>query len=133
MEDYYYTKDNLGEGQTKDRIQYFQEKAYESGMTQSQVKWLTGMVDHESAGSWDENIKNHTAKEHSVGIAQWNLYAGRKAPSTFEAQVDLVIEELGARFKNETIESAIGHHNMPNWDSNPVYVGKVRKAMEQFN
>lgn len=115
----------------QNKIREANRRFYEIGMTEEQVKWTIALIDHESAGTWSETIKGD--KGCSTGIAQWNACAGRKAPPTYEEQVKLIGDEMLAKYKEFTIEVAVGKHNAPAWNSNPNYVAKVKRSMLSFN
>jgi len=103
---------------------------YGLGMSSEQVHWVIALIDHESAGTWDENVTgdNGCAK----GIAQWNNCVGNYGPKDFNGQVKQVGEEMMTRFYFFPLKIAIGKHNAPNWDSNPRYVSKVEATTKIF-
>ena len=123
------TKVKTGEELNK-KIEYFQEQAYSKDYSEEQVKWMVALIDHESAGSWDENIIGDSGK--SRGIAQWNKYAGRIAGKTYEDQVEQFLNEFKPYVDKFDIKVAVGKWNAPAWDSNPAYIAKVKNSMINF-
>ena len=81
-----------------DKVAYFYAQCLKS-LNRPQCLRVAGLVDHESAGTWSPTVKGDGGC--STGIAQWNNCAGsrRKAPDTFEKQVDLIIREMGGEVR----------------------------------
>lgn len=113
------------------KIRLVQDKARDVGMDETQVKLLLGMIDHESGGTWDENVTGDGGC--SRGIAQWNKCAKRIAPETFNEQVDLIVEEMDKKFREFDNPRAVSKHNGPALDFIPEYYSKVLVSSEQFN
>lgn len=103
-------------------------------MTDYQSKLVLGLIDHESAGTWNENTSNclNPAKECSTGIAQWNQNAGRYAPDTFEEQVELIVREMKEKFDKYDDLIAITRHNQPSAYYQTQYTNKVILSSKQF-
>jgi len=91
-----------------------------------------GLIDHESAGTWDPNIVNRTTKEYSTGIAQWNQYAGRYAQPGFNAQAKQIVDEMKQKFDKYNDTVAVTRHNCPACNHPIAYTSKVLKSAEQF-
>ena len=117
------------------KIAYVYTEAKANGFTDNQAKLLLGLIDHESIGTWDENISNcgNPEKECSIGIAQWNKNAGRYAPETFEEQVALIIKEMKIKFDLHTDLIAITKHNCPACNYILPYTNKVITSSNLFN
>jgi uncharacterized protein YeaO (DUF488 family) len=101
-------------------------------MTSNQIKLTLGLIDHESAGTWSPTIVNHTAKEYSTGIAQWNQYAGRYAQEGFEAQAQQIVDEMSDKFKKYSDLIAVTKHNCPRCNNQIAYTAKVKASSNQF-
>lgn len=127
-----FMKNKVGED-IQAKIKRLNEVMCEKGFTDDQRKWVLGLADHESGGTWSETVKGDNGC--STGIGQWNACpgSGRIAPPTFEEQVQLLTDEFKDKFSKHPIETAIGKHNAPAWDSNPRYVNRVRKSVALFN
>jgi hypothetical protein len=105
-------------------------KCREAGMTDYQSKLVLGLIDHESAGTWDENTVGDSGCSH--GIGQWNACVGRIAPATFSEQVDLIVTEMKDKFQKYDNNIAITKHNCPACSGAINYTYKVIKSSNQF-
>ena len=99
-------------------------------MTDYQAKLVLGMIDHESAGTWDENVVGDGGCSH--GIAQWNACVGRIAPETFDGQVDLIVDEMREKFSLYDDLIAVTKHNRPVSNVVTAYTYKVIKSSNLF-
>ena len=102
----------------------------DSGMTDEQSKLVLGLIDHESAGTWDENTVGDSGCSH--GIGQWNACAGRIAPKTFDEQAQLIVTEMQDKFNKFNNNIAITKHNCPACNGTINYTLKVIKSSKQF-
>lgn len=103
---------------------------YELGMSSEQVHWIIALIDHESAGTWDENVVGDYGC--AVGIAQWNNCVGNYGPKDFNGQVKQVGEEMMTRFYFFPLEIAVGKHNAPNREDNSAYIARIRASTKIF-
>lgn len=99
-------------------------------MTDYQAKLVLGIVDHESAGTWDENVVGDSGC--SRGIAQWNACVGRIAPKTFGEQADLIVSEMKEKFDKYDDLIAVTKHNRPVSNTVTAYTYKVIKSSNLF-
>ena len=125
----YYIKKKIGDDVQK-KIRHVQDLAMSAGYTSAQIRLLLGLIDHESAGTWDEKVVGDGGC--SIGIAQWNKCAGNIAPTTFEEQAKDVVQRMKAKFEAHSDDIAIGKWNAPAWSSNPAYVKEVRESSLLF-
>lgn len=123
-------KDGLSEDQ-QEKVKKVYTLARSEGMTIEQSTIVLGLIDHESAGTWDENVKGDNGC--SKGIAQWNKCVGRVAPKTFEEQAQKIVDEMAEKFSKHNIRKAISLHNAPGYKGEmTVYVNKVLKSTSLF-
>jgi hypothetical protein len=112
------------------KIEYADKYFRSIGMTDEQVLYTLGIIDHESGGTWSET----TVGDHgcSIGIAQYNTCAGNFPAKTYEGQVEQVGKEMLARYQKEPLLKAVIHHNMPSWDVNPKYEARIKASIQNF-
>ena len=90
------------------------------------MHWTIALIDHESAGTWDENTVGDSGC--SVGLAQWNHCVGNYGPEDFDGQVTQIGQEMLTRFQEFSIEIAIGKHNAPALDTISGYTESVKAS-----
>jgi hypothetical protein len=122
-------KDNIG-SDVQEKIRYANQELRERNLTDQQVLYTLALIDHESAGSWSETIVGDGGC--SIGIAQWNKCVNRKAPVTYEEQVQLIADEMASKFAEFDDLTALGKHNAPAWDYNKNYINKVLESAKNF-
>jgi hypothetical protein len=124
-----YTKKDIGED-VQSKIRQLQEICYSKDMNEEQVLWTLALVDHESGGSYDENVVGDYGNSH--GIGQWHAPSGRYAPPTYEEQAHKICDEMKTKYDEYPILTAITKHNCPACWERWVYINKVKAAKENF-
>lgn len=114
----------------KEKILYANNFFYTEGFTDKQRLWMLAMIDHESAGTWSPTVVGDNGC--SIGISQYNTCAGNFPADTYEGQVAQFADRMKYYFENFSFESAVGKHNMPAWQNNPKYLGKVQRSVDTF-
>lgn len=121
---------------------------YERGLEDREgVNWipyLTGQIDHETGGTWDENVKGDYGC--SVGLPQiytckggYPELANHPQLYDYDWQIEWYLDRM-ERFIDlygDDIEKVISAHNAPGWAAagliNRSYVKRVKASAQLFN